>query len=528
MKAKKWIIGWLALILVGLGTMGAWVYRVDPYMHFHKPDTETYFYSLNNQRSQNSGIVKNFDYTALIAGTSMTENFKASEADRIFDVKSIKVSSSGCSYKEANEYIETGLNYNSSLKTIIRCLDMGMFLDDADRMRTDLGKYPTYLFDDNPFNDVEYLFNRDVIWNRVYPMTVANDAEDFHPGITSFDDYARWQLRYTFGINTVAPDGVAYAGLGSSTCLTDEEKHTIEHNIGQNVTSIADQYPNVDFYYYFSPYSILWWKEQAETGTINKQLEAEQYIIELILPHNNIHLHSFNNRTDIITDLNNYKDKTHYGEWINSAILKWMHDGKYLLSEDNYLNYLEEEKHFFTNFDYNSLNGQVDYEDDFYAGAKINKELTGAESMDVFEAFGSQIILNSSSIVENEIGEKEIQCIGSLNRESGGEALESYLLNREYIGAKIEIENIGDFNYLVFEGKKNQDHGEPTVYAYDADGKCIAKVEANYKELDSEWHRYTLDLSRTDGAVTIIINGGYIANTGNEVSNYSFKNVYLY
>ena len=134
MKAKKWIIGWLALILVGLGTMGAWVYRVDPYMHFHKPDTETYFYSLNNQRSQNSGIVKNFDYTALIAGTSMTENFKASEADRIFDVKSIKVSSSGCSYKEANEYIETGLNYNSSLKTIIRCLDMGMFLDDADRI----------------------------------------------------------------------------------------------------------------------------------------------------------------------------------------------------------------------------------------------------------------------------------------------------------------------------------------------------------------------------------------------------------
>lgn len=38
-------------------------------------------------------------------------------------------------------------------------------------------------------------------------------------------------------------------------------------------------------------------------------------------------MHSFHNRTDMTTDLNHYKDGPHYGEWVNSLILKWMHDG---------------------------------------------------------------------------------------------------------------------------------------------------------------------------------------------------------
>lgn len=73
MKSKYWIAGWLVIVGLELATLGIWVYRIDPYMHFHKPDTARYFYSLDNQRSQNDGITKHFDYDALITGTSMTE-----------------------------------------------------------------------------------------------------------------------------------------------------------------------------------------------------------------------------------------------------------------------------------------------------------------------------------------------------------------------------------------------------------------------------------------------------------------------
>lgn len=79
------------MVLSALGIIGAWVYHIDPFFHYHKPYTNGYYYTLNNQRSQNNGICKHFDYNALITGTSMTENFMTSEMDAIFGTNSVKV-----------------------------------------------------------------------------------------------------------------------------------------------------------------------------------------------------------------------------------------------------------------------------------------------------------------------------------------------------------------------------------------------------------------------------------------------------
>ena len=127
MKAKVWLISWLVIVISALSVFGYWVYKIDPYFHYHKPDLDKYFYTLNNQRSQNDGIIKHFDYDAIITGTSMTENFRTSEADEIFGFHYIKVSFSGGTYKEINDNIEKALSINKNLKTVIRCLDLSHF-----------------------------------------------------------------------------------------------------------------------------------------------------------------------------------------------------------------------------------------------------------------------------------------------------------------------------------------------------------------------------------------------------------------
>ena len=76
-----WLTGYFLLIFVALGLIATKTIDIDPFFHYHKPKTNEYFYILNNQRSQNDGIIKRFDYTGLITGTSMTENIKASEAE---------------------------------------------------------------------------------------------------------------------------------------------------------------------------------------------------------------------------------------------------------------------------------------------------------------------------------------------------------------------------------------------------------------------------------------------------------------
>ena len=267
----------------------------------------------------------------------MTENFKATEFDEIFGVNSIKVPFSGAAYKEINDQLTVAFERNPNLKVILRCLDYDRIIKNKDWMRTDLGTYPTYLYDYNPFNDVFYLFNKDVIFGRVYAMTVTAKTDDFQPGIQSFDSYSRWQEFCTFGSNTVLANGLEFNPAEVQIHLTEDERKGVYENITQNVTSLADAHPNATFYYFFAPYSAAWWGSQINEGIEYKYFEAEQYAIELILEHENIKLFSFNNCTDITTDLNNYKDLAHYGDWINSFILRKMHAGEYLLTKNNYI-----------------------------------------------------------------------------------------------------------------------------------------------------------------------------------------------
>lgn len=76
--------------------------------------------------------------------------------------------------------------------------------------------------------------------------------------------------------------------------LTEAECETVKSNIQQNVTSLAQAHPETVFYYFFSPYSIAYWGELLEDGTLNKQIEAEKIAIEEILKCENIKLYSFN------------------------------------------------------------------------------------------------------------------------------------------------------------------------------------------------------------------------------------------
>ena len=210
----------------------------------------------------------------MITGSSMAANFRTSELDQLFGTDSIKVTFSGGSYKEINDNINNALEANPNLKMVVRSLDMWGFMSAYDAMRYEPETYPTYLYDKNPFNDVEYLFNRDVVFGRTFPMILDRSKDDFEPGIASFDRYARWQSLFTFGINTVCPKGIAVTEKGQAH-LSETEKATIGKNIARNVTDTADANPDVDFYYFYSPYSLVAWNDWKNEGNLCKMLEVQ-------------------------------------------------------------------------------------------------------------------------------------------------------------------------------------------------------------------------------------------------------------
>lgn len=357
MTAKKWSIGLLGLVCGILLLCGVLVGGIDPYFHYHKPLSWFYYDLRSNERDINDGILKHFDYDAVITGTSMTENFKTSELDEIFGVHSVKTPFSGATWHEIMLNEETALS-SQNVRIIVRGLDYGNIKSKADAMRYAEAAYPTYLYDDNILNDVCYILNRDVLLRLMRNM--LGNLHYRHGGIKSFDEYANWNDSYDFGIEAVR-ESVEKDNTKKDDDVSSVDKITqadILENIDQNVIALPNEYPETDFYYFITPYSIFYWDGLQKEGKIESQIDAEEWMLERIFAKNtakNIHLFSFNMNTELTTNLDNYKDAGHYGEWVNSQILEWMKNDEYRLTEDNYQAYLAAERKFYGTYDYASL-----------------------------------------------------------------------------------------------------------------------------------------------------------------------------
>ena len=342
---RNWCISFIVSFLISLLICGGLTITVDPYFHYHRP-LPGLSYKIYNERYQNDGIVKHFEYNAIITGTSLTENFKTSEFNDLFGVNSIKVPFSGASYKEINENLERAIYANPQIQYVVRGLDYDYFSAQADSMRYD--SYPTYLYDYNPFNDVEYFFNKTVLFDATYKNVI--DYTKAGGKTTSFDEYSNWNSDYEFGIAQI---------LKEYTRPDRTEKLPITHlnpeNINQNVIAIAKDNPQIEFYCFFTPYSIIYWDSLNQRGVLENRLIMEREVIEIIFSCNNIHLFSFFDEFDIITNLDNYKDEAHYSENINSYILKCMSEGKHEITQENYEDYCKKVWDFYTTYNYDGL-----------------------------------------------------------------------------------------------------------------------------------------------------------------------------
>lgn len=354
MDFKKYVKIFIAEVIFLMVTTVGLIIAVDPFFHYHKP-LENVYYKLTGgyERYQNDGILKNFDYNAVITGTSMTENFKASEAEALFDGNPIKVPFSGGSFNEINDNLAKAYKYGHRVDYVIRSLDTTHLNEDQNSMRNDLGVYPEYLYNDDFWDDTYYIFNKDTV--KLCLQNLKETYKQKQGGHTDFDEYANWNDNFEFGAKAVKVKHTYPPNAEKIKILTAKDIDTISKNVEKNVVALAKAHPETTFYYFFPPYSIAYWRDIWQREEIDARIAAEKLAIELILQCPNIKLYSFNLMTDMITDLDNYKDPAHYGEWINSKILVWMKNDEGLLTEENYQEYLKKEYEFYNNYDYDSV-----------------------------------------------------------------------------------------------------------------------------------------------------------------------------
>ena len=347
-KFKIWSIAAVIITAAVIAVPALYIAVIDPFFHFHKP-LGSLEYPLDSEWYQNDGILRHFDYDAMMTGTSMVENFKASQIDELFGVNSVKTAYNGSTFLQTNRLIKQAVKCQPELKLVFRSLDFNRLIaDDVYAIRGDI-ELPEYLYNDNPFDDVKYLVNKDVLFDNAYNVIQFTKSGQT---TTSFDDYYNWNDDYTYSREAVLSDSPRKDRSGTLQSASDEDYARIAGNMEKNIISVARENPDIEFYYFVPPYSIYYFDSLNQEGSLEKSLKLHEYALQLMLEVPNIRLFSFMDMYSVTDDLNNYKDMYHYGEWVNAEMLDCMKNDEHRLTAENFEKYCADVSDHYLNYDY--------------------------------------------------------------------------------------------------------------------------------------------------------------------------------
>jgi hypothetical protein len=316
---------------------------IDPLQFYHKP----WFYKpiyLNEQRYQNPGLARNYDYETIILGTSMTENFFPSQVEEAIGGRTIKLSLRGSLADEQHRIARLALETGKP-KTVLWGLDF--FALRADGLDDQEGnpdyEFPYYLYDDNFLNDYRYWFN-------YYPyLELAKGFARHLTGRgTDLEHLYNWNDRFAFGedvtVRHFRTKMAEYAAYARSN--REEPIEAAQASFRTNILSLVEAYPEVKFLIYYPPYSILrqvFWRE-TNPERYEHQLAMKEWMFAEFSRYPNVEVYDFQAEADWTFNLGYYKDMSHHHQDINTRIAQAIgrRDPKYRVTAENVRRFAEE------------------------------------------------------------------------------------------------------------------------------------------------------------------------------------------
>ena len=310
---KRWAIFTLTAAILLLSLCALTVYLVDPFEHYR----ESAILPLYDQESYNNpGIAKNYDYNAVILGTSMVEMSHPSVIDECFGVSSVKLPMRGSHTAQMGWQLAHVLDTHE-LKLAILAVDAYSLMGPPD----DMEEIYDYLWNDSALDDVGYLLNLDVLLVRV-PRMLRNLGRST---ATKRDDMYQW-TDVTFSAQSVF-DSFSFQPQREMTDPDYRLERSTE-NIRRHIETYVAAHPETTFKIYMPPYSVAYWYVMTRGGLSEQQYRSRARVCELLLDYPNVEIYDYSSRLEWITDLDNYFDYSHHSGAISDAIMRAMAAGE--------------------------------------------------------------------------------------------------------------------------------------------------------------------------------------------------------
>lgn len=324
---KKWIISFFCGVFGVLMTLCVVAYIVDPFFQFRAKDNS---YMLSGQ-FVSPGLLKTYDYDTLIIGSSMTQNFDMDTFREKLGVKPLHIGLGKITANEELELLELAYD-REEVERFYVCGDMYMFTEEPTE-----SKNPSYLVKNDLLSKCRYLLSYEV-WARYIPIDIGFMILD-RLGISlpqkfeeskSIDKLENWSLDYTFGEDVVLSN---YAGgaYGVSKVDADNLYERMKEKIDIYVSGL--DFTKGEYTFFFPPYSALYWHDTQVGGTFDAYMQAKKYFVQKLTDCGAV-VYDFQS-SDVIVDLNNYKDITHYSPAINDWMVECFANGENIITVEN-------------------------------------------------------------------------------------------------------------------------------------------------------------------------------------------------
>ena len=320
-KYRNLFICLICILVTVMAAITALVVYVDPFFHYHPP-VQGFPYVVDNQLRQNPGMAKNMSYEGCIIGSSMTVNFDTDDFKELLGCDTVKLSYSGAYPKDDYNILSIVFDKNiyarknSDVKAVFFAMDIPTLTAGVEETKYPL---PEYLYDRNVLNDVEYVLNKDVLFEYILRPIVQGKGSDLS------EIYFSWWTPDYYNIQWVMhnyemPEKVATAAAADSLIPGSKE------NLDKNILPFVEANPDTEFYFFFPPYSILYWNNVLTENTYDATMAQYRYVAERLLSYDNVRLFYFQNMEEVL-DLNNYADYSHYKPEINRFMVECFKSG---------------------------------------------------------------------------------------------------------------------------------------------------------------------------------------------------------
>ena len=286
--------------------------------------------SLNNPSSYdvltayrlNALIIRFRTFDSIIAGTSMSQNFKCTDLDKITDGFSYKLTASGCKIPQTCRIIDFACK-KQKIHTVLMDLHTVLLMNPPPDEQSG---YARYYNENSLLGD---LCDGITLWSlkdreKYYKRSRSGkNASDW-----SRDDMYSWSSRFP-----CSREAIAYDILSGNYTKTENyapEPEFLPVNIHDYLIPLFRNHPDVTFYLFLPPFTPF-----ASVVGLHYMRDARTAVMDNFLTIPNVRLYDFQGEPSVCLNYDKYRDVQHYSAEVSDWIMEQIKADNYRVTPEN-------------------------------------------------------------------------------------------------------------------------------------------------------------------------------------------------